>query len=204
MLLEGLAYTAVLSVAAFALALVPGLLVALMRRSGSRTLSVLGFAYVQAFRSVSIYIYVIWIYFALPALLGIDLPPFAAGLIALVMLHSAYMAEIFRSSLEGVEPGQAEAARSLGLGRFSIFFDVVMPQGLRIAVPQLVSEFIGIIKDSSVVAVIGASDLMYRAIAAASVSFHSFEFYTAAGLLYLACAVCVSAAGNLVERRLTW
>jgi His/Glu/Gln/Arg/opine family amino acid ABC transporter permease subunit len=199
---KGLVFTVEISAAGYALSLLVGLVVALLRRAPWRPISLFALAYTQVLRSISIYIYIIWVYFGLPVALGVRLTPFAASVVSLVLLHGAYMSEIYRAALAAVEHGQREAAKSLGLGRVATFCDVVLPQALRIAVPQLVNQFTMILKDSSVVALIGAGDLMYETIRGANLGFHSFEFYTTAGLIYLSIVLIVSGAATLLERRL--
>lgn len=199
-LVKGLRYTVALSLLGFGIALAVGLLVALCRMSSWRLLSGAAFLYTQVFRAISIYIYIVWVYFGIAGALGIDLSPFAAGVISLVLLNSAYMSEIYRAAIESVDAGQREAARSLGLGRVSTFLDVVLPQALRVAIPGLINQFTGIIKDSSVVAIVGANDLMYETIRAANFHFKAFEFYTVAALIYLALVLLASWLGAALER----
>lgn len=201
-LAKGFLFTVEITLTAYACALVLGLLVALCRLSPWRPLSILAFAYTQFFRAISIYIYIIWIYFGLPMALGINLSPFAASVLSITLLHSAYMSEIYRSAIVSVSAGQREAARSLGLGRLSVFLDVVLPQAMAVALPQLVIHSSMIVKDSSVVALIGASDLMYETIRAANLEFRSFEFYTAAAAIYLGMVFAITWAGRALERRL--
>lgn len=202
LLLHGLVFTIQISITAYAISLIVGLVIGLARRSHWQLLKASAFAYTQFFRSISIYIYILWIYFGLPVILGINLTPFAASVASLVLLNSAYMSEIYRSAIAAIDVGQREAALSLGMGRIVTFFDVTLPQALRIAVPQLINQFTMIIKDSSVVAVIGAGDLMYQTIAAANLGLRSFEFYTTAAAIYLGMVTAVSWLGNTVERRL--
>jgi His/Glu/Gln/Arg/opine family amino acid ABC transporter permease subunit len=199
---KGLVFTLEISASGYALSLVVGLVVALMRRSRFLPLSGLAFAYTQFFRSISIYIYIIWVYFGIPVALGVRLSPFAASVVSLLLLHSAYMSEIYRAALDAVDLGQREAAQSLGLGRIMVFFEVVLPQALRIALPQLINQFTMILKDSSVVALIGAGDLMHETIRAANREFRSFEFYTTAGLIYLSIVLIVSGIASLIEHRM--
>jgi len=201
-LARGLVFTLQISFASYACALVLGLLVALLRLSPWRPVRMVAFAYTQFFRAISIYIYIIWIYFGLSMALGVELTPFAASVISITLLHSAYLSEVYRSAIASVPAGQREAAQGLGLGRRATFFDVVLPQALAVMVPQLVSQFAMIVKDSAVVALIGASDLMAETIRAVNLEYRSFEFYTTAALIYLFLVVAVSQAGRLIERRL--
>lgn len=201
-LARGLMLTLEISVLALACSLVVGLLVALLRMAPVRPVSLVAFGYIQVFRALSLFIYILWIYFGIAALLGINLSPLAAGVVCLTLLNSAYMAEIYRSAISAVDVGQWEAAMSLGMGRVTTFLQVVLPQGWRIAVPSLVNQFVDIIKDSSIVAVIGAGDLMYQTIERVSFYNRPFEFYTTTGLIYLTLVVIVAQLASRLERRL--
>ena len=201
-LATGLVLTIEIAGLALACSLVLGLLVALWRLAPLRPLSLLAFLYIQVFRALSLYIYILWVYFGIAALFGINLSPLVAGVVCLTLLNSAYMAEIYRAAIGAVDPGQREAAMSLGMGRVMTFTSVVLPQAWRIAVPSLVNQFVDIIKDSSIVAVIGAGDLMYQTIERVSFYNRPFEFYTTTGLIYLALVVVVARLAAQLERRL--
>ena len=112
------------------------------------------------------------------------------------------MAEIYRSAIQAIDPGQREAARSLGLGSITTFATVVFPQAWRIALPSLVNQFTDIIKDSSIVAVIGTPDLMYQTIERVSFYQRPFEFYTTIGAIYLAMVIIVAQVASRLEKRL--
>jgi len=112
------------------------------------------------------------------------------------------MAEIYRAAIQAIDPGQREAARSLGLGSVSTFATVIFPQAWRIAIPSLVNQFTDIIKDSSVVALIGAGDLMYQTIERVSFYQRPFEFYTAVAAIYLVMVVIVAQLAARLEKRL--
>lgn len=181
--------------------LVLGLVVALVRM-GPPPLSVIGFAYVQVFRALSLYVYILFVYFGIAAVLHIDLDPLVAGVVTLTLLNSAYMAEIYRSAIQAIDPGQREAARSLGLGTVATFFTVTFPQAWRIALPSLVNQFTDMIKDSSVVALIGAGDLFYVTIERNSFYQRPFELYTAVGVMYLVMVLIVAQLAALLEKYL--
>ncbi len=201
-LAQGLVLTLQLAIASLALSLVIGLLVGLARLSTFRPLSAAAFAYVQVFRALSLYVYILWVYFGLAAFLHIDLSPFQAAVISLTLLNSAYMAETYRSAISAVDSGQWEAAQSLGMNPLVVFIGVVLPQAWRVAFPSLVNNFIDIIKDTSIVALIGAGDLMYKTNVLVSFYNRPFEFYTTVGLIYLSIVVIVAQLANLLERRL--
>lgn len=185
----------------FSLAL--GLVVALLRMSPFPPVKLAAYTYIQVFRALSLYIYVLWIYFGIAAAIGINFSPVTAGVIALTILNSAYMAEIYRSALNAVDPGQREAAASLGFGRTRAFSTVILPQALRIAVPSLVNQFVDIIKDSSIVAIIGTTDLMGVTNQLVSYYRAPFELYTLLAGFYLSIVLVVSGAATLLERRLS-
>ena len=196
---RGLGITVRVALTSVLLSLVVGLVVALIRM-GPPPLSVIGFAYVQVFRALSLYVYILFIYFGIAAVLHIDLDPLTAGVVALTFLNSAYMAEIYRSAIQAIDLGQREAARSLGLGTVMTFLTVTFPQAARIALPSLVNQFTDIIKDSSVVALIGAGDVMYVTIERNSFYQRPFELYTAVGAIYLAMVLFVAWLASLLER----
>ncbi len=201
-LAHGLRITLELSALSFLLSLVIGLVVALCRLAPSRLLRAVAYVYTQVFRALSLYVYVLFLYFGIAAVFGINLGTFTAGVVALTLLNSAYMAEIYRSAIQSVEPGQREAALAVGLGHTRSFASVVLPQAIRVAVPGLVNQAVDIIKDSSIVAVIGLFDLMGTTIQLVNSERAPFELYTVTALTYIALILLVSAAAALLERRL--
>lgn len=198
---RGLMVTLKIALFSVALSLVLGLVVALVRMAPG-PIGLVGFVYVQVFRALSLYVYILFIYFGLAAAAGIRLDPIEAGIVALTLLNSAYMAEIYRAAIQAVDPGQREAARSLGLGSIGTFATVVFPQAWRIALPSLVNQLTDIIKDSSIVALIGAPDLMYQTIERVSFYQRPFEFYTTVAAIYLVMVVIVAQLAGRLEKRL--
>lgn len=201
-LAHGLKLTLQLSAISFVLSLALGLVVALCRLAPSRPLRAIAYVYTQIFRALSLYVYVLFIYFGIAAVFGINLGTFAAGVVALTLLNSAYMAEIYRAAIQSVDHGQREAALALGLGHTRTFSSVVFPQAGRVAVPGLVNQLVDIVKDSSIVAVIGVLDLMGTTIQLVSTERAPFELYTATAVAYIALILLISAAAALLERRL--
>jgi glutamine transport system permease protein len=200
-LARGLTVTVRIALLSVAFSLVLGLIVALIRMAPG-PIGMIGFAYVQVFRALSLYVYILFIYFGVAAAFQIDFDPITAGVISLTLLNSAYMAEIYRAAIQAIDPGQREAARSLGLGSIATFATVTFPQAWRIAIPSLVNQFTDIIKDSAIVAVIGTPDLMYQTIERVSFYQRPFEFYTTIAAIYLAMVLIVSNLAALLERRL--
>lgn len=110
---------------------------------------------------------------------------FIAGLVTISLCSAAYMAEVLRASIEAIDPGQMEAARSLGLSQWQAMSSVVFPQGVRNAMPALSNEFIVNIKDSSVLSVIGVFDLMYATTSITGIYYRQMEVYIATAVIYL-------------------
>jgi len=198
---RGLSVTVRIALFSVVFSLALGLVVALIRMAPG-PLGVIGFVYIQVFRALSLYVYILFIYFGVAAATGLNLDPIPAGVVSLTLLNSAYMAEIYRAAIQAIDPGQREAARSLGLGGVQTFATVVFPQAWRIAIPSLVNQFTDIIKDSSVVALIGAPDLMYQTIERVSFYQRPFEFYTTVAGIYLVMVVIVAQLARRLERRL--
>ena len=198
---RGLLVTVRISLLSIVFSLVLGLVVALVRMVPG-SIGLIGFAYIQVFRALSLYVYILFIYFGIAAAVGLNLDPIPAGVVSLTLLNSAYMAEIYRAAIQAVDPGQREAARSLGLGGIATFVTVVFQQAWRIALPSLVNQFTDIIKDSSVVALIGVPDLMYQVTERVSFYHRPFEFYTTVAGIYLVMVVIVAQLASRLEHRL--
>ena len=132
-------------------------------------------------RGIPLLVLIIYVYFGLPLFLGIDprtFTNFKAGVISLTVFHTAFMAEVFRTGLTAVAPGQREAALSLGMGRFRAFTSITLPQAIRIAVPTWGNDFVGMVKDTSLVGVIGIFELYRTGQELVSDTFKPFEVWT--------------------------
>lgn len=199
---HGLRITIELSLLSLVFSLALGLLIALCRMSPFRPLRALAYVYISVFRALSLYIYVLWIYFGIAGAIGVNFNPLTAGVIALTVMNSAYMAEIYRSALGSVDPGQREAATSLGFGRVRGFVTVIFPQGVRIAIPSLINQFVDIVKDSSIVSIIGTADLFGVTNRLVSYYRAPFELYTLVAFFYLTLVLAISALAAVLERRL--
>ena len=160
---KGAEITIVLAFFAVLFGTILGLGITLIRRSKFKAISFIGTAYVEFMRGTPLLVQIYIIYIGLPKLIGIDLPDMATGIIALSLNSSAYVSEIIRAGIEAVDKGQMEAARSLGMNQKQAMFEVVIPQAFKNILPALGNEFISVIKESSMVSVIGVAELMYNA-----------------------------------------
>lgn len=206
LLLEGLWITIEVTLLSLLLAFVLGLFSCFMGLSKKALLRGISKIYVGIIRGTPLLVQVFYVYFAIPQLLqflGFDLrfTPFTAGLITLTLNAGAYMSEIFRGAINAVNPGQMEAARSLGLSHAQAMKKVVLPQALRICLPSLVNQFIITLKDSSLISVIGLADIMYQAKIYVGRSMESFATYTWVALFYFVVIAVLTQIAKTVERR---
>ncbi len=192
LLLQGAGIALGVALMSLAVALVVGLLVAGLRMSHLALLRAPAFIYIQFFRGTSLYVFIMWLFFGLTIVTGLKLSPITAAVVALGALNSAYMAEIYRSGLGSVSKGQFEASRALGLTSFQTYWDVIIPQALPVIIPATMNLFTDLLKDSSLVGVIGIPDIMRTAARLANQHFRQFEFYTAAAAIYVIIILFVS------------
>lgn len=155
--IQGLGYTILLSVIGILFGSILGTIIALLRISNIKILKKLSEWYVDIIRGTPIMVQILMVF------LIIDTNKIVAGFVALSINSSAYVAEIIRSGISGIPKGQSEAARSLGMSKAMAMRYIIFPQAIKNIVPVLGNEFIAIIKESSLVSVIGVSDLVYSA-----------------------------------------
>ena len=186
LLLGGIWLMLRVAVASMIIAVAGGLLLARLRLSRLRWVSVLAFVLIQVLRGVALYVLVLWLFNGLAVASGITLSAVQTGIIALSLLNSAYLAEVFRAGFEAIPAGQGEAAQAIGLSDRQAARFVLVPQMVRITFPSMGNVFVDIVKDTAILSVIGVSELMRETQRWAQFYFRSFEFYTAAGLIYLA------------------
>ncbi|MEQ9888730.1 amino acid ABC transporter permease [Pectobacterium zantedeschiae] len=161
MLLKGLGTTLLLSVVAMMGSTLLGLLAAVLRTSRLSVTRKIALLYIELFRGTPVLITLMFIYFGV-AYLGYDINLFAAGIIGLSIYQGAYIAEIFRAGIEAVPKGQWEVAWILGLSKRQTFVSVILPQTRGIVLPPLVGQYLSLIKDTSIVSMIGMSELMHQ------------------------------------------
>ncbi len=176
--------TLLLSLLAIVISIAIGAGIALMRRSGSRTLRILGAAYVEVMRNTPLLVILYIIYFAGPAI-DVRLSSFTAALIGLSLNSAGYMAEILRAGLAAVAPGQYEAAQSQGLSAAQTFRHIVFPQVFRTIYAPLGNQVIAVILASSLASAIAVDELASWMETVGSTSFRFFETFLVAAVVYL-------------------
>ena len=201
-LLLGVGITIRYTVLAFLLGSVMGLLIALGRVGRSKALRYPCLWYVDFIRGTPLLAQVYLIHFGLPQVFGYRPVGAIDALVALTLNAAAYIAEIWRGGIESMERGQMEAARSLGMTYGQAMRFVVLPQAFRRVIPPLGNEFIALLKESSLVSVIGLEDLMMKANMMAGRSFRPFEAYFTVALIYLSLTLTFARVLSRLEGRL--
>jgi polar amino acid transport system permease protein len=201
-LMSGMKLTIVIALSAIALATALGLCLEVLRWTGFKPLQRLNVVLVVILRGVPTLVYIYYAYFALPGI-GISLTPVVAGVIALAVAHSPYMAENMRLAIEAIDKGQSEAAVSLGMSKALMMRRVIIPQAGRYFMPPYGNSIVMAVKDSSLCAVITVAELTRQAQILASETFRTMEIFSQAALLYVSICVPFILVIRYFERRLS-
>ncbi|WP_417223133.1 amino acid ABC transporter permease [Amphritea sp.] len=196
----GLIMTLKLSVVSLVFAMIIGLFTGLARISSNPALRYLSITYIELVRGTPLLVQIFIFYFFIGTVL--DLDRFTAGVAALAVFTGAYIAEIVRSGIQSINPGQMEAARSLGMNYVQAMIYVILPQAFKRTLPPMAGQFINLIKDSSLVSVISITDLTKAGREVVSSTFAPFEVWFAVALLYLVLTGGLSWAIQKLEKRL--
>ena len=199
MLLLGLTTTLKLGLASIVIGLFFGLLLALNRLYAPAIVRVIAKVYIDVFRSIPLLVLLIVIFYALP-FVGISLSPFTAAVTALIIVSSAYTAEIFRSGIEAIPKGQFEASQALGLSFAHMMKDVILPQATRIVIPPLTNNSINVIKDTALASVVAMPDLLKQATQAQAIAANPTPLIAAAGIYLLVLLPMVLAVSHLEKK----
>ena len=219
LLRRGIGVTLLVTAVAYLSACAFGLLLALAVLSRNRVLRQAARLYIEMVRGIPILVLLLYMAFVvvpaavvgwnglasqigLPPLMTRDVPLLWRAVMALTVAYSAFLAEIFRAGLQSVESGQIEAAESLGLGRWLRFRMVVFPQAFRVILPPLGNDLVAMVKDSSLVSVLGVADVTQLGKLAAAGNFRYFETYNMVALVYLTMTLGLSLLLRRLEARL--
>ena len=204
---QGVVNTLIIAAFSVLLGTILGTLMATMRMGKILPLKWLAVAYIEFIRGTPL----MFIFYGLP-MIGVKIPDiswipnfsrFAAGIVAMSMNSCAYVAEVIRSGIQAVDYGQTEAARSVGFSSGEAMRLVVLPQAIRNILPALGNEFVTVIKESSIVSVIGIADLMFRTNDVIALSYKSLECLAVAALIYFVLTFISSRIVSLAERKLS-
>ena len=209
--LEGVRNTLIIAFFTVLLGTILGTLMAMARMSRIKPLKWVATAYIEFFRGTPLMVQLMFIFYGLP-MIGVTFPTvsfipdfdrFAAGVVAMSLNSCAYVAEVIRSGIQAVDKGQMEAARSLGFHQRQAMTLVILPQAVRNILPALGNEFVTIIKESSIVSVIGIADLMYRAKGVIAKTYNSLECLAIAAIIYFILTFIGGRLIALMERKMS-
>ena len=208
--LEGVENTLIIAFFTVLFGTLLGILLAMAKLSSFRPLKWLSTAYIEFFRGTPLMVQLMFIFYGLP-MIGVTFPDvpfidnfqrFAAGIVAMSLNSGAYVAEVIRSGIQAVDSGQMEAARSLGFKKSQGMIMVVLPQAIKNILPALGNEFVTVIKESSIVSVIGIADLMYRTNGVKAKNYKTLECLFIAAMIYFVLTFVSGRLISLMERRM--
>lgn len=207
-MLRGAGMSLVIAIGALIFGTILGVLGASFKISGKKVLKLLANIYVELIRGTPMLLQILFFFLGVPALYrmitgsGFSPNPFLIGLIAMSINSGAYSTELIRSSIQAIDKGQWEAGKSLGLNYFQIMKSIILPQAFKRIIPPLVSEFIVLIKDSSLISTIGAIELLKSSQILGAKYYNYLIPLLSASVMYLAMTLTISLLANKLERRL--
>ena len=209
LLLRAMGQTLLLALCGLFFACILGLIFGLLSVVKNRTCNAVSTIFVDIIRGVPMIVLAFMIYFGVPQLINeiftgakFTLSALQAGTVALALNIGSYMAEIIRSGIQRVDPGQMEAARSLGLPYWRAMVRVVLPQAIRTMIPSIINQFIITLKDTSILSVIGFPELVNTAKNVVANTWRAFEVWAIVGIMYLIVITLLSRLAKRLERRL--
>lgn len=199
--LTGLQYTLLLAAIGVFCGFILGMIVALIRMSSWRIVRFIGHAWVEFLRGTPMLVQLFIIHYGFPTI-GISFSPIESGAITLSINSSAYLAEIFRAGIQGVDRGQGEAARSLGMTRGMALRFIIIPQAVKTVLPAIGNEFVTIIKESSIVSIIGITELIFQSGAIVGITYDGMTPYLIVAVMYFILTFTLSRILGVFERKL--
>ena len=200
LLLQGLWVTLELTGISVAIGLVGGFLVCLMAMSPFRPLAWLAIAFIELFRCTPALVQLIWIFYCVPIFLGVYIAPIPMAIIALSLNVTAYNAEAYRAAIQAIPHAHIDASTAIGLSPFQRTIFVVLPQAIITAAPVLVTNAIGLLQQTALVAIVAIGDLMYQGKTIATTTYRPIEIFSVVALIYFLISLPISQAVSWLER----
>lgn len=202
LLIVGAGITIQITAISVGLGLIIGMFVGIARICNVKVLRALATVYIDFLRGTPLLVQIFLIYFALPMVVGQRVDPFIAAITACGINSGAYIAEIFRAGIQAIDEGQMEAGRSLGMSWVQTMRYIIVPQAFENVIPPLGNEFIALLKDSSLVSVIGFEELTRRGQLIIARTYGSLEIWITVALIYLVMTLTISRLVSYMEKRL--
>lgn len=203
LLLSGVPVILYLSLASAFFGTLIGLAAVFLRRM-NKVFNAIVAAYIDLFRGTPVYVQMFVIYFGIPGLIGLNINNWVAAILVFSLNSGAYMSEIMRAGIDGIDKGQIEAAKALGVSGTDIAKDIIIPQAFRNVLPAVINEFITLTKETSIVSVLGLHDMMYWFYAVKNQTYADFEPLLIVFLVYYIMNKILSLIGKMIERKLKY
>ncbi|MDQ7251129.1 amino acid ABC transporter permease [Dongia sedimenti] len=182
-LLKGVPVTLELTFCSMLVSIAIGVVCAIATQTKSRFAKWFVCVYVEICRDVPLIVILLFVYFSLPRY-GVSLPAFWAAVLGLSVVIGAYLSEVFRAAIEAIDPGQHQAGMALGMSRFAVYWKIILPQAMSIAIPTVGGYFISVLKDCALVSFIGVEELLRQGKYVIAETFRSEETYFLIGMIY--------------------
>jgi polar amino acid transport system permease protein len=202
LILTGLGVTIAYTIVTILFGLMIGLVTGLLRLSRNPVITAPLVAYVEIFRCTPLLVQIVWFYYALPVVLGIDIPAHIAATLVLSLYTGAFYAEIIRGGVNSIERGQWDAARAIGMRRRQVMRHVILPQAVKRMIPPFMNQSIIQLKNTSLVSTIAVADLLYQGTIITAATYRPLEVYTMVACIYFLVLFPLTLAAQQIERRL--
>ena len=200
--LRGLGLTVLYTIVSVAAGLLLGLIAGSARAFGNRWVAAPFRLYIEIFRCTPLLVQLIWMYYALPVLIGASMSPSTASFLTLSLYTGAFYAEIFRGGINAVDKGQWEAGKATGMLPVTVFRRIVLPQAVRLMLPSFINQTVMQLKNTSLVSTIAVADLVYQGSVITAATYRPLEVYTTVAVLYFAVLFPITSFAEWLERRL--
>src|SRR5258706_7019403 len=202
LLLIGLAGTVKIAVISIVLGVIVGAVLAMMRLSANRWLRIPATAFVEFYRNTPPIVHFFWFFYALPIVIGLNLDPYAAAVLALSTQSGAFYAEVFRGGITSIERGQWEGAQALGMTQRAALRRVIVPQALRRMIAPFIERSFELTKTTALASTLAYAELLYQAQQVNSITYRPMEVYTTIAAMYFILLFTASILARVAERRL--
>jgi polar amino acid transport system permease protein len=191
-------YTVITVIAGLAIGLAAGIL----RTTAPRWVAVPLRGYIEVFRCTPLLVQLVWVYYALPVLIGVDMSATTACFLTLSLYAGSFYAEIFRGGIEAIDRGQWEAGQAIGMQQGRIFRRIILPQAIQVMIPALINQTIMQLKNTSLVSTVAVGDLLYQGSVITAASYRPLEVYTTIAVLYFVVLFPLTLVADQLEQRM--
>ncbi len=202
LILAGLGVTLAYAIGTTLLGLAAGVLIGLGRLLGGPWLRLPLTGLVEVFRCTPLLVQLVWLYYALPVVSGIEISAYMAAGLALTLYVASFYAEIFRGGVAAVEAGQWDGARAIGMRRLQVLRRIILPQAFRSMLPPMMNQAVIQLKNTSLISTVAVADLLYEGSVITAATYRPLEVYTTVAILYFAVLFPLTRFASRIERRL--